>query len=200
MRAGKRHNRSSVLLDVYACFLIPAYTLLFAGSVTWFGTNFSVLAVTGKGHYRGFVLWGVLAGAYFLVMLMKLTATLPGFWRRGALYFLILSACGCLGYAVLIPYLPDQFPRYAKVHVMLAFAACALLMAALLVILLQCRQADKGRYNPLLWAWLAIVSGCAVLFALAGIVSSALEVFFTISATLLVRSLWLRRKDPENRS
>ena len=26
-------------LDFVACFLIPAYTLLFAGSVEWFGTN-----------------------------------------------------------------------------------------------------------------------------------------------------------------
>ena len=40
-------------LDFFACFLIPAYTLLFAGSVQWFGTNFSVIAVTGPDHYRG---------------------------------------------------------------------------------------------------------------------------------------------------
>lgn len=200
MRAGRRHNRSSVLLDFYACFLIPAYTLLFAGSVTWLGTNFSVLAVTGKGHYRGFVLWGLLAGVYFLVMLMKLTATLSGVWRRGGLYFLILTACGSLGYAILIPYLPDQFPRYARLHVMLAFSACVLVMAALLVVILSCRREDKAGYGPLLWAWLAIAVGCGLLFALAGMVSSALEVFFTISATLLVRSLWLRRNPPANLS
>ena len=40
-------------LDCFACFLIPAYTLLFAGSVGGFGTNFSVIAVTGADHYRG---------------------------------------------------------------------------------------------------------------------------------------------------
>ena len=27
-------------VHVFACFLIPAYTLLFAGSMRWFGTNF----------------------------------------------------------------------------------------------------------------------------------------------------------------
>ena len=42
-------------LDFTACFLIPCYTLLFAGSVQWFGTNFSVIAVTGADHYRGFI-------------------------------------------------------------------------------------------------------------------------------------------------
>ena len=68
------------LLDCFACFLIPAYTLLFAGSVRWFGTNFSVIAVTGEDHYRGFVYWGLLAGGYFFVMLSKLAFVLP---RRG---------------------------------------------------------------------------------------------------------------------
>ena len=42
--------------------------------------------------------------------------------------------------------------------------------------------------------WLGIVLGSALLFAAAGMVSSALEVFFTISASLLVRQLWLRRR------
>ena len=37
-------------LDFTACFLIPCYTLLFAGSVQWFGTNFAVIAVTGADH------------------------------------------------------------------------------------------------------------------------------------------------------
>ena len=46
----------------------------------------------------------------------------------------------------------------------------------------------------LLAAWLGIVLGSALLFAAAGMVSSALEVFFTISASLLVRQLWLRRR------
>ena len=72
---NKRHSR--FLLDFFACFLIPAYTLLFAGGVQWFGTNFSVIAVTGPDHYRGFIYWGVLAGGYFLVLLNALAATLP---------------------------------------------------------------------------------------------------------------------------
>ena len=72
---NKRHSR--FLLDFFACFLIPAYTLLFAGGVQWFGTNFSVIAVTGPDHYRGFVYWGILAGGYFFVMLSKLAFSLP---------------------------------------------------------------------------------------------------------------------------
>lgn len=50
--------RKHFLVDFFACFLIPAYTLLFAGSMEWFSTNFSVIAVTGEDHFRGFFLWG----------------------------------------------------------------------------------------------------------------------------------------------
>ncbi|MCI9264863.1 MAG: hypothetical protein HFF06_09830, partial [Oscillospiraceae bacterium] len=69
-------RRGHFWLDLTACFLIPAYTLLFAGSLRWFSSNFSVIAVTGEDHYRGFVYWGLLAGGYFLVMLTRLAGLL----------------------------------------------------------------------------------------------------------------------------
>ena len=112
-------------VHVFACFLIPAYTLLFAGSMRWFGTNFSVIAVTGPDHYRGFIYWGVLAGGYFFVMLSRLAFTLPARWER--------------------------------------------VLARLLAV-------------------------CAVLFLIPMMVSTALEVFFTISAALLTRRVWLLAK------
>ena len=40
MRRPKRREHWG--LDLFACLLIPAYTLLFAGSVEWFSTNFNV--------------------------------------------------------------------------------------------------------------------------------------------------------------
>ena len=45
-----------------------------------------------------------------------------------------------VAYAVAIPYLPEYFPKYAALHVLLAAGACVLLMLALLVILLALRQ------------------------------------------------------------
>ena len=97
-----------------------------------------------------------------------------------------------MGYAVTIPYLPNNFPKYAALHVLLAALACVLLMAALLLCLLVFRRGDRQRWNPPLWAWLAIVGGSAILFGIPRMVSTALEVFFTISSTLLVRDMWLR--------
>ena len=99
-----------------------------------------------------------------------------------------------LGYALAIPYLPDYFPRFAALHVGLAAGACALLMLALLVILLILRRQRPERYGRLLIAWGLIVLGSAVLFLIPRMVSSALEVFFTISAALLARKLYMLRQ------
>lgn len=191
MRPARDPRRRSFWLDLFACFLIPAYTLLFAGSVEWFGTNFSVIAVTGEDHYWGFVYWGALAGGYFAVMLTKLALSLPRLWQRSAVCLLTLLACLALGYALAIPYLPEDFPGFASLHVVLAAGACVLLMLALLLTLLSLYRRDPERYRPLLVRWGLIAGGSGLLFLLAGMVSSALEVFFTVTAALLTRRLWL---------
>ena len=178
-------------LDFFACFLIPAYTLLFAGSVQWFGTNFSVIAVTGPDHYRGFVYWGILAGGYFFVMLSKLAFSLPRRRERWLARLLAVCAVLSLAYALAIPYLPAYFPKYAALHVVLAAGACVLLMVALQFIILVMSRKDPARWSgPRRMCWVMVV-GCAVLFLIPRMVSSALEVFFTISAALLARKMWL---------
>lgn len=187
-----KKRRGHFWLDVTACFLIPAYTLLFAGSVEWFGSNFSVIAVRGENYYWGFVGWGLLTGGYFLVMLVRLVGSLP---RRGAQAgVLLLTALGSLslGYALIIPYLPDHFPRYATLHVLLAALACVLLMGALLVTLLALRREERGKWQGPFRTWWGIVAGSGILFFIPGMVSTALEVFFTISAALLTRHIYLR--------
>lgn len=191
MRPARARRRRGFWLDLFACFLIPAYTMLFAGSVEWLGTNFSVIAVTGKDHYWGFVYWGALAGGYFAVMLTKLALILPRLWQRSAVCLLALLACLALGYALAIPYLPDDFPGFASLHVVLDAGACVLLMLALLLVLLSLYRDSPENYRLLLVRWGLIVGGSGLLFLLAGMVSSALEVFFTITAALLTRRIWL---------
>lgn len=194
MIQGRERGRRGFWVDLFACFLIPAYTLLFAGSVEWFSTNFSVIAVTGRDHYRGFFLWGVMAAGYFFFVLLQTGHTLGSRWARLGLGALTIAACFCLGCALVVPYLPDDFPRYAQLHVLLAFVACVLLMLALLWAVLACRREDRNGYAGLLRAWWLIAGGSGALFAVGGMVTSALEVFFTISAALLARRLWYRRR------
>ena len=184
-------HKGGFWLNFFACFLIPGYTLWFAGSVAWFRTNFSVIAVTGVDNYRGFIYWGILLGGYFLVMLTRLALVLPRFRQRLTMHLLTLAACLCLAYALAIPYLPAYFPRYATLHVLLAALASVLLMVALLLCLLWLNRTQTKKYQTLLWAWLLIAIVCGVLFFIPRMVSSALEVFFSISATLLTRKLWI---------
>lgn len=182
-----------IWLNFFACFFIPVYTLIFAGTVQWFGTNFSVIAVTGPRHYRGFILWGLMAGSFFLIMLYLLSSTCVQKWQRIVTRGVTLAACGSLVYGLMVPYLPVYFPQYAQLHIVLAFAACVLLMLAILCLLLWWEKEKKGHYKRQMIAWGLITAGSGVIFLLGGMVTSALEVFFTITTTLLIRRLWLVR-------
>ena len=59
----------------------------------------------------------------------------------------------------------------------------------MLVLLFLYRRGPERR--PLLVRWGLIAGGSGLLFLLAGMVSSALEVFFTLTAALLTRRIWL---------
>ena len=192
MRQG-RHT--DLFLDVTACFLLPAYTLLFAGARRWLSTNFSVLAMLGEEFWRGFVVWGVLMGGYFLVVLLGLGATLPSRGGRWSVNVLASAAlCALLG-ALLTPYLPGRFPIHARRHVALAMAACVMLMASLGLVIWQGLRESPARYRVPALGWLLLAAGCGALLVLGGMVTSALEVYFAIGSVLLGRRLWqLRRR------
>lgn len=94
-------------------------------------------------------------------MLTKLALILPRLWQRSAVCLLALLACLALGYALAIPYLPDDFPGFASLHVVLAAGACVLLMLALLLVLLSLYRDSPENYRLLLVRWGLIVGGPA---------------------------------------
>ena len=190
MTPSKRHIGFSALISLLG-LLLSAYTVLFAGSVEWFGTNFSVLAVTGADHYRGFFIWGLLAACYYLLVLGGISRTLSSPRAQLLICIFCLMGCGTLGASLAIPYLPENFPRYADLHVVLAFSACVFLMAALLTAILSC----GGTYRRLLGIWWSIIGISTLLFVWVGIVSTALEVFFTLSTVWLTHRLFLLRRN-----
>lgn len=192
MRGGGRHKGSSLLLDVYSCFLLPAYTLLFADSVTWIRTNFSVRAVTGLGHYRGLLVWGLLLSVYYGVLLGRLAMTLPRGRMRVMVFLILGGAVLSLALGLPVPYLPETYPHLAALHVLFTFSAGISLLAALLLLILAFGRGDRRR-RILLRMWCVIVAvSCILLFSL-GMVSSGLEVFFVLSTVWLTRQLWLLR-------
>ena len=169
--------------DLFACFLIPLYTLLFTHDTRWFTTNFSVIAAA-RDQRHGFFLWGML---YLLCVLLPVMAALPRpLWPRLCLlggFLLLLSA-------VVLPYTPDELPKIADQHVICAFTASCLLVLSLFLLLLQKARQDRQRYWDCM-KWLGVtVLLSLVLFAMVGIISSALEIFFVLSTTLLARRLW----------
>ena len=55
MRKWLRPDWRARLLDLFACFLIPLYTLLFTHDTRWFTTNLSVIAAA-RDQRHGFFL------------------------------------------------------------------------------------------------------------------------------------------------
>jgi len=171
-----------------AYLLIPIYTLLFAADSNWLTTNFSVLG-NGTNQQMHFVLWSLIVGIYFFWCLHRIAARMPeyphGIWTATLALILLL-------FAVTTPYLPDQLPFQATLHVAFAFLSAVFLAIALFLVVLKLCRIYPGRFQSYLWGMTAIALFCLYLFHLAGIISSALEIFFTISADLMVYRLYRR--------
>lgn len=182
-------EREHLLLNLYSCYLLPAYTLLFAGNEEWFRTNFSVLAVSGSEYYCSFLIWAVVTAIYFGVILVLLTECLPGACRCGVLT-LLGAALVSLTFGVPLPYLPERFPGLSKIHIFLCFATGVWMMAALLVIILGQYRKNRNRYASMLRRWWYAAAGSGILFLISGMVSSAMEIYFVLSAALLCRRLY----------
>ena len=175
-----------MLITFTAYIMIPVYTLLFVAGSDWFTTNFSVLGNIA-GRNEAFVLWGLMVGIYFFVCLRKIFRRMP---EKPAGTWLVPLALVLLDFAVTTPYLPEMFPLKAYLHIVFAFLAAACLILCVFLTVLKLYQRDPMEYRPYLWGIGIIVAVSAFLFILAGIVSSALEIFFTVSMTWMVYGLY----------
>lgn len=177
-----------MFLGFAAYLLIPACTFLFAADNSLLTTNFSVLGNT-PGQQLPFILWGMIVGFYFFWCLRRIADRLPesprGSWV-GTLALLLLI------FALTTPYLPDQLPIQASLHVIFAFFSAVFLAVSLFLIVLKLCRIYPGRFHSYLWGMGFIALVCLYLFRLAGIITSALEIFFTISADLMVYRLYQR--------
>lgn len=172
--------------ELAAYLIIPAYTILFAADSNWFTANFSVLG-NQIGQEKRFALWGLLVGGYFYRCLRKIIGCMEK-PLRGA--WLVPTALLLLVFAVTTPYLPETLPRQSFLHVVFAFCAAVCLIVVLFLIVWKLKQEDARTYAPFLGGLWGIAGGSLFLLALAGMISSALEIFFTISASVLVCRLY----------
>lgn len=169
-----------------AYVLIPLYTILFANGSRWLDTNFSVLGSL-PGREEAFVLWGLIVGIFFFWCLRQIIRRMP---RRPRFCFLAPLALLLLVFAVTTPYLPERLPLKSFLHILFAFLAAVCLGGILLSIVLTLYHGDRQGYRRYLFFLLGSFAVCIWLFFLAGIVSSAMEIFFTISMDLLAYRLY----------
>ena len=175
-------------MKFWAYFLIPVYTVLFTRGYNWFTTNFSVI-----GNFfdkrRSFFLWGVLVGSFFYIIHRKVKSrlTLNPVWGR-----MVPAALALLFFAITTPYLPEELPLKSVLHIIFAFLSALLVLLFLLLVIWSQYQIYPHVYRRYLYGWLAIVCGSVLLLAAAGIISSALEIYVTLTSAAMAERLTCR--------
>lgn len=174
-----------MIYSLLAYLIIPAYTVLFVKGYGWFTTNFSVI---GNYVHRkdAFVLWGILVGCYFYFSLRSIVGKMEHKPKGTSLIPISLILLFC---AITTPYLPEELPFKSFLHIIFAFVAAVLLLVCLFIIIWRQYRLFPACYAPFLYAWSGIVAGSSFLLILVGIISSALEIYFTVTTVILTRRL-----------
>lgn len=181
-------NTGGIMMFLWfaAYILIPVYTILFVQGNDWLTTNFSVIGnIIGKEEE--FALWGLMVGIYFFCTLQLIVARMP---VRPPCTWLIPLSLLLLTCAIITPYLPQKMPLGSWLHVMFSFTSALCLLACLGSIIGTLYHEDHKKYRlyPVGLAGIGLFS--LFLLCLAGIISSALEIFFTIASTFMVYRLY----------
>lgn len=185
---NSRLSRSDFIhfyLNLSAYWLIPGFTIYFVQGSNWFTTNFSVLG-SGLAKQNAFAFWGLLVGIYFFTILEIISKHLAFSLKETFFIPLALLLLTC---AITTPYLPEQFPFKSFLHVIFAFLSAVCLAFFLILVIRKLHRARPGQFWPYSLGLALIIFLGLILLIAAGIVSSALEIFFTLSVTLFCRRL-----------
>ena len=168
--------------------LLPVYTVLLSSGYCPFSFNFSVIGYS-LGRRDAFLFWGLLVGICYgrtlevigshLQRRRLLSPKTCALFKAFIPFDLFLLFC-----AVTTPYLPEVFPLKAFLHIIFAAAAAVLLLAVLSVLTWKLSRSDRS-YRPFFYGCIGISVISVLLLILAGIVSSLLEICFTLSTVWL---------------
>ena len=175
-----------MLLNLMTYVLIPAYTLLFIKGSHLFDSNFSVHGNLPSNQLA------LLVGIYFYVLINRI---LMRFQEARLESILLKTAILLLFMAVTTPYLPEQFPFQSKLHIVFAFLASLLLLLILYRIVGRAYRQHRSDYRIYLYSLHFITAMSCLFFLLVGIVSTALEVFFSLSCVVLTCNLYKQVKE-----
>ena len=179
-----------MILKLFTFFIIPVYTILLAIQDDLFDSNLSVIG-SYMNHRDGFMLWGFMIIAYFYLMLTNIIENyklkLTKLNRR-----LVITACILLLLSLTTPFVPDESLFKANLHFILAFSSTICLFLVILLITWELKKRDSKAYGDYFIYVIAIVTVSAVMFVLVGIVSGFLEIFITITTTILSYHLFIK--------
>ena len=169
-----RNVRFKGKYDLFTIYLIPGVTIFLASLDSWTGTNLSVLG-NRTGNKLLFAVWGFATGIYYCVYVRYLFHI--GKYRNPGGRTLMYTAAVFLLMAVMIPYMPEEYPLKADIHVLLAFFSPVLLAFSIIGFLRFLSSRDRMRFRRA-WGILWMMAVCSVLFLLeAGFITSFLEIF-----------------------
>ena len=169
-----RNVRFKGKYDLFTIYLIPGVTIFLASLDSWTGTNLSVLG-NRTGNKLLFAVWGFATGIYYCVYVRYLFHI--GRYRNSEGRTLMYTAAVFLLMAVMIPYMPEEYPLKADIHVLLAFFSPVLLAFSIIGFLRFLSSRDRMRFRRA-WGILWMMAVCSVLFLLeAGFITSFLEIF-----------------------
>lgn len=178
--ANPQTRRSIRSLGVFALGVVPVYTLVFACQGDLIGMSLSRLG-NRPGHYGRFVLWGLVC-VCFLFVLFRKTFTLARYSSRLGMC-LLLAACAAFLACVVLPFVPDQYPRAAKWHNELAFLSAILTLLVSLALSLHLRKVNRTLCLYAMLQWSVNLCICFHLLRTTG-VTSLLESLYIIMTCL----------------
>jgi len=180
-----------MILNLTAYVVIPVYTLLFVYGSNWLTSNLSVIG-SPPDRQTAFFILGVIIGLYYHTVLRRLLILLPRHRLEKGLLHIALTL---LLLAVSTPYLPEHVPLQAFLHLLFAFTASLILLLCLYLIIWKLSRLSDC-FKMMLWPYriflIFITLFSILLLCIAGIISTALEIFFVVTTTLLVQQLYRR--------
>lgn len=191
LEATGQNNKKRHALGAYGAFavgVVPLYTLAFACQGDLITSNLSQLG-NRPGYHGRFIFWGILCGVFFYILFNRVFAMAQYNGWIGRV--LLAGACTSFLVCVLLPFVPEKYPRAAKWHNDLAMLASVLTALTTLILSLHLRRVD-GR--PGSWAtklWLINTGLCIYLLQTTGI-SGLLEVVFIATTCLHVYGVMVR--------
>ena len=171
--------------DIFSIFVIPIFTILLACTDGWVSSNLSVIAYS-KNKEIAFIIWGFLSAWYFNAYIWHLFKLVKYQGRIGISF--LQAATLSLIFAVLTPYLPEQFPQKAKYHILFAFFSPILLLVCFICFHVYLEGIDQHMFKRARYELLSMVIVSFGLLYRFGFVSSLLEIFISVSVCCFLRT------------